>query len=121
MTVTLNRLNRPARRRRAILEHANPVLGSGQGKIGQASDHGDRDARARPGAQGGAGRGARGTKRPLAGKEIQMILFQVKTQESLVFSAFCASMRAEQAVWITAHITGRLPVSAVSNFQCTRY
>ena len=35
--------------------------------------------------------------RPLPGKEIQMILFRVKSQESFVFSAFCASMRAEQA------------------------
>ena len=48
---------RGARRRNAILEHAGPVLGSNLGKIGQGST-GDGDAQARPGALGGAGRGA---------------------------------------------------------------
>jgi len=48
---------RGARRQNAILEHADPVLGSALGKIGQGST-GDGDALAKPGALGGAGRGA---------------------------------------------------------------
>ena len=110
-----------ARRRNAIVEYSSPVLWPGLGKIGQAGDIWDRDARARPGELGGAGRGARGAvQRPPAPLPTLYLVVADSVSDGLISAASIIG-----SLCLTASVFGSLclwqPLILAASFECISF